>query len=113
MELFEHSFATVIRELYEELGIQCFIQRALWYAENFFTFPDRITADEWVDILQVGLPGSMAKVAVNPGENPLPVENAESSCAHSDAQPDVCNESPQYLDIIGDEREELIAFSQG
>ncbi len=55
----------------------------------------------------------MAKVAVNPGENPLPVENAESSCAHSDAQPDVCNESPQYLDIIGDEREELIAFSQG
>jgi hypothetical protein len=83
------------------------------YAENFFTFPDRITDDEWTDILKVGLPGTMAQLAVNPGQQPLPTTNSESACTHCDVQPQVCNESPQYIDVIGDGREELIAFSQG
>jgi len=83
------------------------------YAPNFFTFPDKITADEWEDILRVGLPGEPATLAVNPGQNPFPEDNSKEVCEHCQAQSDICNESPQYLDVVGDERKELLAFSEG
>jgi len=83
------------------------------YAENFFTFPDRITADEWEDILRVGLPGTPARLAVNPGKNPFPADNGSEACSHCESQGDICNESPQYLDLVGDERRELLAYSGG
>ncbi|MGJ8672764.1 FG-GAP repeat domain-containing protein [Rubritalea sp.] len=81
------------------------------YASNFFTFPDHISDDEWLDILKVGLPGTAAEWAKNPGQNPFPATNKKQSCTHCAAQADVCNEAPRYLDVIGDEKKELLSFS--
>ena len=83
------------------------------YSSNFFTFPDDINNDKWIDILKVGLPGQNSQWAVNPGEKPFESNNAKHSCKHCQAQDNVCNESPQYLDVIGDEKKELLAFSRG
>ncbi|MGE9270802.1 MAG: FG-GAP repeat domain-containing protein [Verrucomicrobiales bacterium] len=84
------------------------------YTSNFFTFPDRLTDDVWVDILQVGLPGTTAQLAVNPGKFFVaPGEGHTSSCPHCDVQNDICNESPRFLDVIGDEKKELLCFSGG
>ena len=38
VEFFEHSDATVIRELSEELGANATVIRPLWYVENFFHY---------------------------------------------------------------------------
>jgi len=38
------------------------------YSNNFFTFPDEITQDKWIDILKIGIPGTNAEWAINPGD---------------------------------------------
>lgn len=38
VELFESSSEAIVREMLEELGLQCRVQRHLWHVENFFTF---------------------------------------------------------------------------
>lgn len=81
------------------------------YSNNFFTFPGEITKDVWPDILKVGVPNSPAHLAINPGEKPLAADNTVHSCTHCKAQDDVCNESPQYLQILGKEKQ-LLAYSK-
>ena len=71
------------------------------YSQNFFTFPDLITKDKWTDILKVGLPAQPAHLAINPGEKPLPADNKEHQCEHCLAQDHICNESPQYVNVLG------------
>lgn len=83
------------------------------YSSNFFTFPDYISKDKWLDILQVGLPGQDSKWAKNPGKKPFSPINDSRSCTHCVAQKNVCNEAPQYLDVIGDSKKELLSFSHG
>ena len=80
------------------------------YANNFFTFPDELTQDEWTDVIGVGLPASAAKVAINPGAKPFPPDNTKHTCEHCVAQEGTCNESPQYVDVIGDEAPEILAY---
>ena len=41
VEFFEHSDATLTRELLEELGANSVIKRHLWYVESFFEFGDK------------------------------------------------------------------------
>ena len=41
VELFEHSDATLQRELLEEIGAHSTIERHLWYVESFFEHADR------------------------------------------------------------------------
>ena len=36
VEFFETSEETVEREMFEELGLECSVDRHLWYVENFF-----------------------------------------------------------------------------
>jgi len=81
------------------------------YAANFFTFPDLITKDKWTDILKVGLPSKPAQLAINPGKKPSAHDHKGHSCEHCKAQEDICNESPQYLNILGDEKQ-LLAYSK-
>jgi len=81
------------------------------YANNFFTFPDELTKDKWMDIIKVGLPSSSAEIAVNPGEKPFENTNQKQSAFHRLAQKQICNESPQYVDVIGDEKKEILAYS--
>lgn len=83
------------------------------YSENFFTFPDFISEDDWLDIIKVGLPGQNSKWAKNPGQNKFDPQNTDKSCDHGPGQKNVCNEAPQYVDVIGDEKKELLSFSHG
>ena len=82
------------------------------YSSNFFTFPDLITKDKWTDILQVGVPGQPAHLAINPGEKPLPADNTKHQCEHSKAQDHICNESPQYVQALLGEKKQLLSFSR-
>ena len=77
------------------------------YSNNFFTFPHHITPDKWTDILKIGIPGRPSHWAKNPGANPFPPDNTVHQCPHCLAQENVCHESPQLLDIIGDEDKEF------
>ncbi|BDS04969.1 hypothetical protein NT6N_00090 [Oceaniferula spumae] len=81
------------------------------YSNNFFTFPDTITKDKWPDILKVGLPSQPAHLAINPGEKPAKPDNKKFSCSHCKAQDDICNESPQYLQVLG-KGKQLLAYSK-
>lgn len=81
------------------------------YSNNFFTFPSFISKDKWIDIVKVGLPGQPAHWAKNPGEKPLSPTNTEHTCKHCAAQDHICNESPQLIDVIGDKKKELLAYS--
>ncbi|UTF58613.1 NUDIX domain-containing protein [Gilvimarinus sp. DA14] len=36
VELFESSVGAVERELFEELGVKCRVERLVWHTENFF-----------------------------------------------------------------------------
>jgi ADP-ribose pyrophosphatase YjhB (NUDIX family) len=40
-ELLESSNETLLREMYEELGVRVYIERLLWIAENFFVYRGR------------------------------------------------------------------------
>lgn len=82
------------------------------YSPNFFTFPDLITKDKWTDILKVGHPGRPANLAINPGEKPFPADNKEHSCEHCLVQDHICNESPQYVNVL-DKGRQLLAHSRG
>lgn len=81
------------------------------YSSNFFTFPDELTGDVWDDIIKVSIPGRPAQLALNPGQHPQTFADCKTPGASADGPPHICNESPQYLDIIGDARKELLAFS--
>jgi len=82
------------------------------YSNNFFTFPSLVTADKWPDILKVGVPSQPAHLAINPGEKPLSVDNQKHSCQHCLAQKNVCNESPQLLQILPGKQKQLLAYSK-
>lgn len=81
------------------------------YSQNFFTFPDLITKDKWTDILKVGHPAQPAHLAINPGEKPLPSDNLKHQCEHCLAQEHICNESPQYVNVLGNNKQ-LLAHSR-
>jgi len=83
------------------------------YSTNFFTFPDDIDGDKWLDILQIGFVGTGSHWFQNPGKTPFSDTNIDKEVNKYKAQVDVCNELPQLLDIIGDSKKELLAYSKG
>ncbi|MBC6999831.1 VCBS repeat-containing protein [Cytophaga sp. FL35] len=83
------------------------------YADNFFTFPLRIDENDWMDILQIGIPGTDSKWVRDPGKIPFSLSDSIPDVVHIGAIRHVCHESPQMVNIIGDENKELLAFSQG
>lgn len=83
------------------------------YADNFFTFPDVFDTDEWIDILRIGLPGTNSKWVKNPGKKSVLASKTIAEPIYYSAQGNVCHESPSYVNIIGDDKKELLAFSEG
>ncbi|MDN3667414.1 FG-GAP repeat domain-containing protein [Algibacter miyuki] len=83
------------------------------YADNFFTFPDHFDTDEWIDLLRIGLPGTNSKWVENPGKKPVPSSSISIEPIQYNAQENVCHESPSFVNIIGDDKKELLAFSKG
>ncbi|WP_146216375.1 VCBS repeat-containing protein [Arenibacter sp. ARW7G5Y1] len=83
------------------------------YSDIFFTFSGNFDGDQWSDILQIGLPASDGKWFKNPGKDFNTSKNSKPEYISFNAQDNVCNESPQYIDIIGDRKKELLAYSNG
>ncbi len=78
------------------------------YADSFFAWVYDFDNDGWPDVLFVGFPGTPALVFRNPGpdgwQQPWPRYEVLSS---------VANEAPQWLQIIGEERPELLCTHDG
>jgi len=78
------------------------------YADHFFAWVYDFNADGWNDVLTAGFPGTPAFVYENPrsaGHNkPWPKHQVLSS---------VSNESPQFVNIAGDEKPELVCTHEG
>jgi hypothetical protein len=83
------------------------------YSTNFLTFPMYIDADNWIDVLKIGVPGLDSYWIKNPGQNPFGNSNTTARKKLRIAQEHICNESPQIIDVIGDERKELLAYIKG
>ena len=78
------------------------------YADNFFSWVHDFNGDEQPDVFVVGFPGTPAFVYENPGP-----QNLDQLWSKHEVFDQVSNESPQFVDIVGDERPELICTRDG
>src|SRR3954468_15866806 len=78
------------------------------YADHFFAWVYDFNGDGWNDLLTAGFPGTPAFVYENPKADghrqPWPKHQVLDS---------VSNESPQFVNIVGDERPELVCTHDG
>ncbi len=73
------------------------------YADHFFAWVYDFNRDTFPDIFTVGFPGTPAFVYENPGQ-----DGYSKIWTKHKVFERVCNESPFFTDIVGDERPELI-----
>lgn len=78
------------------------------YADNFFSWIYDFNGDKHNDIFVVGFPGTSAYVYENPGPDGL-----SSHWKKYQVFDWVSNESPQLIDLVGDERPELVCTRDG
>ncbi len=79
------------------------------YSGNFFTWVYDFTGDGWNDLVSVGLPGSPAKLYVNPGKTVGEAPHWQTR----DVFGGVGNESPQFVNLLGSEQPELVCNHAG
>lgn len=94
---------TTAREIYPPQP-----QRMSGYADNFFVWLHDVDADGDSDILMVGLPGTPAFLFEHPGSDKL-----DQHWTKHQVFDFVGNESPQFTDLTGDGRPELVCTRQG
>lgn len=78
------------------------------YADNFFSWIYDFNNDGWNDVFVVGFPGTPAFVYENPGK-----EKQNQHWPKHQVFDWVSNESPQLIQLIGDERPELVCTRDG
>ena len=78
------------------------------YADNFFSWVHDFNGDGANDVFVVGFPGTPAFVYENPNAG-----NAESLWKKHEVFDWVSNESPQFVNLVGDERPELVCTRDG
>lgn len=76
------------------------------YSDFFFSFAHDFNGDGHADILAIGMPGRMAHWYENPG-------GKEGHWRKRAAIDDVGNESPEFIDLTGDGRPELVCCRGG
>lgn len=82
------------------------------YADNFFTWIDDFNNDGFPDVLVVGLPGTPAFVFENPKLKASENASAQHWKRHRVLE-GVGNESPEFVDIDGDGRGDLVCAHDG
>lgn len=78
-----------------------------FYADNFFTWVYDFNGDGWPDLLVVGLPGTPAFVFENPAGK------SDGHWAKHQVFEAVGNESPHFIDLLGDKRPVLVCTYKG
>jgi hypothetical protein len=78
------------------------------YANHFFAWVYDFNGDGLGDILTAGFPGTPAYVYENPGPNKL-----DELWKRHEVLDSVCNESPQLVNVAGDERPEFLCTHDG
>ena len=78
------------------------------YADNFFSWVHDFNGDGYSDVLVVGFPGTPAYVYENPRKNGLDAHWKKHQVFDW-----VSNESPQLVDMFGDDRPELVCTRDG
>lgn len=78
------------------------------YADHFFCWTYDFNGDGRLDIFTAGFPGTPGYVYENPGPAGLEKHWTKHTVIDS-----VCNESPQLIDLLGDERPELVSTHDG
>ncbi len=78
------------------------------YANNFFSWVYDFDGDGSNDVLSVGLPGSAAVLNRKPGHAGLYKPWQQTAVL-----PGIGNESPQFLNLVGDQRPELVCVHEG
>ncbi len=76
------------------------------YADNFFSYGHDINGDGWSDVLRLGFPGTPAYWYENP-------QGKEGDWTRHEVIAAVDNESPEFTDINGDERPDIICSMAG
>ena len=74
-----------------------------FYADNFFNWIYDFNGDGWNDVLVVALPGTPGFVYENP-------KGADGHWPKHQVFDSVGNESPQFLNVVGDEHPELVCL---
>ena len=78
------------------------------YADNFFSWVYDFNRDGWNDVFVVGFPGTPAYVYENPAGG-----NLDQHWKKHEVFDWVSNESPQFTNLVGDERPELVCTRDG
>jgi hypothetical protein len=79
------------------------------YADNFFNWVHDFNGDGWNDVFVVGFPGTPAHVYENPK-----AEGFDKPWKKHVVFDSVANESPHFVNVVGDERPELVCtFNEG
>lgn len=78
------------------------------YADHFFAWVYDFDSDGWKDVFVVGFPGTPAYVYQNPGK-----AGAANHWKKHQVFDWVSNESPQLIQLVGDERPELVCTRDG
>ncbi len=77
------------------------------YADHFFAWVYDFNRDGWNDVFTVGFPGTPAYVYQNPGKG------SEGHWTKHQVLDWVSNESPQWVNLVGDETPELVCTRDG
>lgn len=78
------------------------------YADHFFAWVYDFNGDGWNDVLTAGFPGTPAFVYENPQ-----AEGHGKAWPKHQVLDSVSNESPQFVNIVGDEQPELVCTHDG
>lgn len=86
-------------------------QNVNFYADHFFAWVHDFDGDKYGDIFVVGFPGTPAYVYQNPGKGKG--EGAAGHWKKHQVFDSVSNESPHFINLVGDEKPELICTRDG
>ena len=78
------------------------------YSDNFFSWVYDFNGDGWNDVLTAGLPGTPGTIFENPQG-----KNLDRHWTRHQIHDQVGNESPQFVNLVGDERPELVFARDG